>query len=161
MKPAYEITIPETGEVYALSSRETFDSMDTMGKAEAFAQLKQFSKAVNSLVRELEPLMTLALHNSRPDPSKVVNIPTSIPGVTVCLPSGLQDKTLGKGEVKHFADELHAISAEAEKEIISYEPCIAKAAVNKWRTIPGPVAELILRVYCPGPKTVEIKIKEK
>lgn len=159
--PAYQVTINETGEMYALASRERFQALATVGeKAEAFAQLKRFYKTLGALVREIEVLMTASLHAARPDPNKVVNVPTSMPGVTVSLPAGLEDKTLNKGEVRAFADSLAEINVEAYKEIIDMEPIIKKAAVNKYRVMPGPVADLILRTYAPHPKSAEIKVKE-
>lgn len=155
----YAVTICETGEVQNITTREAFLALPTLeAKATAYAQARKLYSDLGKLCRELEVLMTAAAHEARPDPSKVVNIPTEVPGVMVALPSGLQDKTLGKGEVRAFAESLRAYP-EAEREIIEMEPTVKKAAVNKWRTIPGPVADLILKTYNPQPKSVEIKEK--
>ncbi len=159
--PAYEVTINETGETYALTSRERFDALPTVeAKAEAFAQIKGFHKQLAALVRELEPLMTIALDRARPDASRAVVVTTSIPGVTVEIPKGLEDKDLGKSEVEAFARELQALDQEAYKAIIEMTPSIRKAEVNKRRDIPGPVADLIKKVYQPHAKKAEVKIKE-
>lgn len=156
----YEVASRESGEVVAIYSREAFMAMTLEKKAESYAQLDQFLKTLNKYRRELEALLTVAMHAARPDPSKPVNVPTSIPGVTISLPSGLEDKTLGVGETQAFAEELHKISEQAEKDIVSYRPTIDKKAVNKWRTVPGPVADLIVRVYQPHPKAVEVKVTQ-
>ncbi|MCK9463132.1 MAG: hypothetical protein M0R80_26210 [Proteobacteria bacterium] len=156
----YQITIVETGEVVTIRGRDAFLALPTLeSKATAYAHLVEAIKKLSALKRELDVLMTAAAVSARPDPSKVVNIPTEVPGVTVELPSGLKDKTLSKGEVEAFANALLEYP-EARNEIIEEIPNIKKVGVNKWRTIPGPVADLILKTYDPQPKTVEIKVKE-
>jgi hypothetical protein len=155
---AYEIVVAQTGESIPICTRETFISMDLKTKAEVFAQLCQFLKEAYKLKKELEALMTSAMNEARNDFSKPVNIPVA-PGVMVSLPTGTEDKDLSKKEVSDFAELLHKLNEEAEKEIISYIPSVDKRAVNKWRTVPGPVSDLIVRFYQPHSKSCEIKTK--
>lgn len=157
---AYGVTVGDTGEMVQIKGRDAFLALPTLeAKATAYAQARKFHSDLGKLCRELEVLMTAAAHAARPDPSKVTNIPTEVPGVMVALPSGLEDKKLGKGETKAFAEALQAINPQAYADIIEMEPTVKKAAVNKWRTIPGSVADLILKTYDPQPKSVEIKEK--
>ncbi len=159
--PAYQVNINETGETYAITSRERFDALPTVeAKADAYAQLKGFQKAINALVREIDPLISQALDKARVDSTRAVTVLTSVPGVTVTIPKGLEDKELGKGEIEAFASALQKLDENAYKLCIEMNPSIKKAEVNKLRDIPGPVAELINRTYQPHAKKAEIKIKE-
>jgi len=160
VEAVYQIPVCESGEVQNIVTRERFLALPTLEtKATAYAMARKFHSDLGKLVRELEVLMTAAAHAARPDPTKVTNIPTEVPGVVVALPSGTEDKRLSKKEIEAFAANLNTTNQQAYAEIIEMEPTIRKAAVSRWRTIPGPVADLILKTYDPQPKSVEIKEK--